>query len=185
MRGCRRCATLRLSMRGCRRCATLRSARSRSARCMLSHALYRHARGSPRHPLRSRLAVAGGIAAAVQHDHNELDVKAVCPRSPATASRWARRRWLRGSCRRSASRAGPPQKPGNSPASGLPPVCTRRRRRSAPRPPCRRRFSRREFTPTLRSESHTRNAGPWFNLCPQRVSGVCRRKSTPSTDMVG
>ena len=60
-------------MRGCRRCATLRSARRRRAR---RHALYRHARSLPRHPLRSRLAVAGGIAAAVQHDHNELVVKA-------------------------------------------------------------------------------------------------------------
>ena len=43
---------------------------------MLSHALYRHAWSLPRHPLRSRLAVAGGSAAAVQHDHNELVVKA-------------------------------------------------------------------------------------------------------------
>ena len=63
-------------MRGCRRCATLRLARRRRAQRMLSHALYGHARSLPRHPLRSRLAVAGGSAAAVQHDHNELVVKA-------------------------------------------------------------------------------------------------------------
>ena len=39
-------------MRGCRRCATLRSARRRRAQRTLSHALYRHARSLPRHPLR-------------------------------------------------------------------------------------------------------------------------------------
>ncbi len=122
------------------------------------------------------LAVAGGSAAAVPHDHNELVVVKApfvleAQRQPAVTAAAA-------GCAAAAEEALLELARRRCPATARRPGCRQaalrhpRRRRSAPRPPCLRRFSRREFTPTLPSESHARNAGPWFNLCPQRVSGA-------------